>query len=286
MFAVVAIALCLNLGQIAQADTQQCKTVRMGLVNWTDVIATSAITQVMLQGLGYETRETSASQQIIVAGLADRNLDVFLGYWQPTMIPVVKPYLDKGAIKALSPPLLDDAQSTYAVPAYAYEGGLRTFSDIARFRDKLGGKIYGIEPGSGHNRETHRLIEADRFGLGDFQLIESSESGMLAAVRRAVARKQWILFFGWKPHPMNLQINMRYLSGSQEVFGGNEGLATVSPLVVEGYDQTCPNVTRLVGNLRFSSNELSEAMAPILGHEQPMDVAKAWLKPSWQGLRR
>eukprot|EP01034_Spumella_vulgaris_P046587 gene46587-58088_t len=63
------------------ADAASCKNVRMGVVNWTDVIATSAMTQVLLDGLGYSTKQTSASQQIIFSGIRDQRLDLFLGYW-------------------------------------------------------------------------------------------------------------------------------------------------------------------------------------------------------------
>ncbi|MFH3844485.1 extracellular solute-binding protein, partial [Acinetobacter baumannii] len=36
------------------------------------------------------------------------------------------------------------AKYTLAVPQYVYDGGLRSFADIAKFSDKLGNKIYGI----------------------------------------------------------------------------------------------------------------------------------------------
>ncbi|WP_336145714.1 glycine betaine ABC transporter substrate-binding protein, partial [Klebsiella pneumoniae] len=72
--------------------------------------------------LGYQVKQTSASQQIVLAGLADKQLDLFLGYWQPTMQPVARPYLDKGRIEVIEPTTLADAQSTYAVPSYVAEG--------------------------------------------------------------------------------------------------------------------------------------------------------------------
>ncbi|TWI56517.1 glycine betaine/proline transport system substrate-binding protein [Pseudomonas duriflava] len=275
--ASAALALTLSSAALA-ADPVACKTVRLGVVNWTDVIATSAMAEVMLEGLGYQTEETTASQQIIMSAMADDNLDVFLGYWQPTMIPVVKPFIDKGQVKVMESPILPDAQSTFAVPDYVYEAGLKTFADIAKYRDKLDGKIYGIEPGSGANRGTAEMIKNNRFGLKDFQLVESSEAGMLTAVKRAEKRKDWIVFFGWKPHPMNLQIKMHYLTGSEDVFGPNEGLATVSAVTTANYPEKCPNVAKLVGNLHFTSAEVGAVMAPILDRTSPQEAAKAWLK--------
>lgn len=260
------------------AEPAACQTVRMGAVNWTDVVASSAVAQALLDGLGYKVKQTSASQQIILAGMAEKRLDVFLGYWQPTMQAVAQPYLDKQQIEVISPATLGDAQSTYAVPAYAYEGGLKTFADIARFRDKLNNRIYLIEPGSGANRITAQMIADNTFGLQGFQAVESSEAGMLTAVKRAIKREQWVVFAGWKPHPMNLQIDMKYLSGSDGVFGPDEGAATVSIMTAAGYQQQCTNVATLLHNLRFNSLQVSQVMAPILERKPPLDAARAWLK--------
>ncbi len=129
--------LILASGAALAAEPEQCRTVRLGTVNWTDVVASSAVAEALLDGLGYQVKQTSASQQIVLAGLADKQLDLFLGYWQPTMQPVARPYLDKGRIEVIEPPTLADAQSTYAVPSYVAEGGLKTFADIARFRTSL-----------------------------------------------------------------------------------------------------------------------------------------------------
>ena len=69
------------------------------------------------------------------------------------------------------------------MPQYTYDKGLKDFADIAKFKDSLQGKIYGIEPGNDGNRLVLDLIKDDKFGLKDFQLVESSEQGMLAEVQ-------------------------------------------------------------------------------------------------------
>ena len=43
------------------AEPASCKTVRMGVVSWTDVVATSGMADVLLNGLGYDTRTGVAS---------------------------------------------------------------------------------------------------------------------------------------------------------------------------------------------------------------------------------
>ena len=61
------------------AESQQCKTVRFGVVDWTDVQVTTAIAQVLLDRLGYNTEVSDRSVPDVYAGLADSSLDVFLG---------------------------------------------------------------------------------------------------------------------------------------------------------------------------------------------------------------
>ena len=268
------------------AEPDACRNVRLGVVNWTDVIATSAMAQVLLDGLGYKTRQTSASQQIIFAGIRDNRLDMFLGYWNPIMNQTITPFVQANQVKVLDAPSLDDARATLAVPRYLADKGLKTFADIHRFEKELDGKIYGIEPGSGANTQIKAMISQNRFGLGKFQLVESSEAGMLAAVERAVRRKQAVVFFGWTPHPMNVNVDMAYLGGSQDALGPDEGRATVWTVTAPDYAQRCPNAHRLLANLKFSAEDESRMMQPLLDHKDPLDSARQWLRDHPQDQKR
>lgn len=268
------------------ADPASCKVVRMGVVSWTDVIATSGMADVLLNGLGYDSKQTSAVQQIIFAGIRDKRLDIFLGYWKPAMDNNIAPFLAAKQVKVFDKPSLSDAQATLAVPQYVADAGLKTFADIARFKDKLGGKIYGIEPGSGANTTIKTMIETNHFGLKDFKLIESGEAGMLAAVQRAVNRKEFVVFVGWTPHPMNINMKMAYLTGSEDVFGANEGMATVSTVTAPDYAERCPNVTRLLENLTYTAAQESQLMVPIMDRKTPQDVARQWLRDNPEDLQR
>ncbi|WP_426143499.1 choline ABC transporter substrate-binding protein [Pseudomonas sp. DWP3-1-2] len=278
----------LMLGSTAAlaAEPAACQNVRMGVVNWTDVIATSAVAQVLLQGMGYDVKQTSAAQQIVFGGLRDGRLDIFLGYWKPAMDKNIAPFVEANQVKVLDKPSMSDAQATLAVPDYVAAGGLKTFGDIAKFKDKLGGKIYGIEPGTGANTNIKDMIAKNQFGLGGFQLVESGEAGMLAAVQRAVKRNEWVVFVGWTPHPMNINMKIDYLTGSEDVFGPQEGAATVSVVTAPDYAQRCPNVSKMLSNLTFTAAQESQMMVPIMDRKAPDDVAKQWLKDHPEDLQR
>ena len=174
---------------------------------------------------------------------------------------------------------LEGAKYTFAVPAYTADKGLQDFADIANFKDSLDGKIYGIEPGNDGNRIILDMIAADGFGLGDFDLVESSEQGMLAQVQRAVNDGQDVVFLGWAPHPMNNNFDLVYLSGGDDFFGADYGGAEVFTNVRAGYLKECPNVGALLTNLKFTLPMEGAIMGAILdGGEEPNNAAGDWLR--------
>jgi glycine betaine/proline transport system substrate-binding protein len=174
---------------------------------------------------------------------------------------------------------LEGAKYTLAVPSYVAAAGLRDFADISRYSDELDGKIYGIEPGNDGTRLIQEMIDGNMFDLAGFELVESSEQGMLSQVRRAQRREQWVVFLGWEPHPMNSNFDLVYLAGGDEVFGPDFGGATVYTNVRAGYLEACPNVGRLLQNLEFTISMENDIMGAILDDgQEPQKAARAWLK--------
>ncbi|MGG2396104.1 choline ABC transporter substrate-binding protein [Pseudomonas sp. SH1-B] len=269
--------LALACQAVQAADAESCKTVRFGMMNWTDLEATTAVAKTLLQQLGYETKETSASQPIIFSAIKDKRLDAFLGYWSPSTDQTIAPFLERKELKVSDQPNLADGQMTLAVPTWLAEKGLKTFSDIHRFKDELDGRIYGIDPGTDVNSRLKEMIDKNQFNLAGFKLIESGEAGMLSAVTRADRRKAPIVFLGWKPHPMNMNFDITYLGDSDDVLGPKDGKATVWTVTRPDYAEQCPNVERLLQNLQFTSAQESAMMQRIMNKESPMAVAKDFI---------
>lgn len=266
------------------ADPAVCRNVRFADVGWTDIAATTGLASAVFQGLGYNPTKTIASVPITFAGIKSKQIDVFLGYWSPTMDPMIQPFVKAKQIEVLGTPNLTGAKYTLAVPDYVYNGGLKTFADIQKYADKLEGRIYGIEPGNDGNALIDKMIKGNQFGLGKFKLVESSEAGMLVQVQKAVREKQWIVFLGWEPHPMNVQMKIDYLSGGDAVFGPNYGEAKVFTATPPDYAARCPNAAKLVSNLRFTTDIENHVMAPIMDKQDPNKAAAQWLKKNPQVL--
>ncbi len=282
---VAAGVTALSAGAALAADPPACKAVRFGDVGWTDIAATTALASVTLQGLGYAPTTNISSVPVVYLGLKTKSLDVFLGNWMPTMESFIKPVLDDGSVE-VTRVNLEGAKYTLAVPKYASDAGLKSFKDIAKFKDKLDGKIYGIEAGNDGNLIIDKMLKADAFGLKDFKMVESSEAGMLGEVKRAVRSKKWIAFLGWAPHPMNKSFEMTYLADGDEWFGPDFGGATVSTNVRKGYTADCPNVGKFLANLSFTVDMENAVMDGIMNANKKPDVAAAeWLKKNPQVLK-
>jgi glycine betaine/proline transport system substrate-binding protein len=241
------------------------------------VTATTALLTQVLRGLGYEPQTTLLSVPVTYAVMKGGNIDVFLGNWMPAQTRDRQPYLDDHSIELVRENL-SGAKFTLAVPAYAYEAGIKDFRDIQRFAQVLDSTIYGIEAGNDGNRHVLTMIQHNDYGLGGFHLVESSEQGMLAEVARAYAARKPVVFLAWDPHPMNMQFDLHYLSGGDATFGPNFGGARVNTLARTGYVRQCPNVGRLLQNLVFTTEGESQIMRSILvEHKTPEVAAVAWL---------
>ena len=259
------------------ADPESCAPVRFADIGWTDIVATTAVASTVLDALGYAPESVFVSIPIAYASMRDGDIDVFLGDWQPSLAADRQPYLDDASVTVLGPNL-EGAKYTLAVPSALAEQGLRDFSDIARFAEPLGNRIYGIEPGNDGNRIIQSLIDEDAFGLGDFTLVESSEQGMLSQFERHYSRNEAAVILAWAPHPMNARFDITYLSGGDDWFGPDFGAATVHTNVRSGLVAECPNLTRFLTQLRFSLEMENEIMGSILdAGEDPRAAALAWL---------
>ena len=254
------------------ADPASCMQVRMADPGWTDIDATNAIAGVVLSALGYRQNVANLSVPITYEGLKKGQIDVFLGNWMPAQGPLVKPFVDSHSIDVLRANLTN-AKFTLAVPDYVAAAGVHTFADLAKYGDKFEDKIYGIEPGAPANQNISKMIGEKAFGLGDWKLVASSETGMLTQVSRAVRDKRWIVFLAWEPHLMNTEFHLTYLSGGDAYFGPNYGGATVNTVTRSGFANQCTNLGRLFKQMTFNVDLENKIIADVLQKKVNVNTA-------------
>lgn len=276
---VSALAISAAASESATAaEPASCQTVRMADPGWTDITATNAVAGALLGAMGYQQKIETVAVPIIFQGLKTGQIDVFLGNWMPAQSTFLDKLIAEKSVEIVRPNL-ENAKFTLAVPTAVANAGVHSFADLARFGDRFEKKIYGIEPGAPANQNIQRMLDKKDFGLEGWTLVESSEQAMLTQAMRRTRSKDWVVFLGWQPHPMNTRIDMTYLSGGDAYFGPNYGSTTVNTLSRRGYGTECTNVHRLFSQLAFTVEMENEIMAAITEDKKaPKDAAASYLK--------
>jgi glycine betaine/proline transport system substrate-binding protein len=263
-------------GPALPADPPSCATVRMSTPGWSDLQVTNDIASLLLRALGYQQHLDTLSVAITYRALASGQLDVFLGDWTPAHDPFTGPLLAAKKIDRLSRNLTG-AKYTLVVPDYVAAAGVRSFADLARYGDRFRYQIYGIDEGSPGNERIEAAVSGS--GLAGWNVVSSSEQGMLAQASRDISRKRWIVFLGWEPHPMNLMFKLVYLSGGDAYFGPDYGGGQVYTLARAGFAAACPNAARLFRQVEFTvAVEDAIMAASASGNPSGLEAAKAYLK--------
>jgi len=273
--AASVLALAAFSTAAAAADPESCETVRFSDVGWTDIQATTGVATVILKGLGYEPEVTLLSVPVTYQSLKNKDIDVFLGNWMPSMAADVQPFLDDKSVENLVTNLTG-AGYGLVVPSYVAEAGVKDLSDLSKNADMFDSKIYGIEAGNDGNRIVLGMIDDPANNLKSWELVESSEQGMLSEAQRAIEAKEPVVFLGWTPHPIMGAMGLTYLTGMGDTGFGE---ATVITNVRAGYAAECPNVAKLLTNLTFTLEAEGAMMDAILtGGKDAETAASEWIK--------
>ncbi|MGH6893376.1 MAG: choline ABC transporter substrate-binding protein [Dongiaceae bacterium] len=272
---LLASALVAVSAAAAQAaEPESCKNIRLADVGWTDNTAQNGLFKTVLKGLGYTTEDQVLALPVIMESLKNKDLDIFLDNWMPSNAANVQPYLDAKTLEMLEPNL-SGAGYGPVVPDYVAEAGVKDVKDLAANGDKFEKKFYGIEPGNDGNKIVQAKIDDPANGLQGWEMVESSEQGMLAQAEKSMKKKEWIVFLGWAPHPVMGKMNMVYLTGFE-----NDGFgdAKIRTLTRPGYSSECANVGKLIANLKFTLPMESSIMEAIDGGAEGEKASLDWLK--------
>ena len=239
--AASVLAAGLTLGSAQAAD----KKINIGWTAWSDAEAVTTLAKKVLEDrMGYKVELTMADIGIQYQGIATGKLDAMLMSWQPL---THKPYLDKVRQDVVDlGPMYTRAKLGWVVPAYIPESELKSIEDLKKpeVKQKLGGKIQGIDPGAGLMQASEKALKD--YGLTDYQLISASDAAMLSGVERAERRKEWIVATAWSPHWMFAKSQLRYLEDPKGSLGG---LESVNKLVRKGFYQEQPEAYEFLGRM-------------------------------------
>ncbi len=269
-----AAGLALSISAGGASLAADCATLRLADGGWTDNTAQNGLVAVVLKAIGYQVDAQVLGVPVILQSLENGDLDVWLDNWMPSQVVEVTPFLERGTVVSYAVNL-EGAGYGPVVPDYVAAAGVTKLADLAAHGAEFDKTIYGIEPGNDGNRILQAKIDDPANGLAGWNLVESSEQGMLAQAGKLMADKKWVIFLAWTPHPVMGAMPIAYLDGFE---ADGFGPATIHTLTRKGYAEACPNLGRFLANLRFTLQMEGDVMQAILDGTDAEAAGLAWIK--------
>ncbi len=240
----------------ASAASQDKRPVKFGVVAWSEALAEGELIKyIMEKKIGYPIEITNPDIGVAYTAVANGDLDLFIESWLPL---THEAYWDKVSSKVCDFGLIyEDASLGWAVPTYIPESEVKSVTDFGKpeIREKFDGKIIGIDPGSGLMQHSSLMMK-EYPELKDWKLVEGSDYAMVAALKRAIQRKDWIVVTLWKPHFAFSRYDIRYIAEPKKVLGGEERSHMIGR---RDFLEVFPNeVSMFLSRLYFSIEQVNE----------------------------
>ena len=251
------------------------KTITIGTMAWEDLLPITGITRKVLEDSGYTVKVVEFSEWgIAYAALGKGDIQVLASqtdyaandYWNKN-----KTRLDK-----LSP-VSHGLYQGIAVPKYVPIDSIDQLNDNV---DKLGGKIIGIEPGSGLMSDATKAVNA--YGL-KLQLVEGSTAAMTAALKSAVDRKEPIAVTVWEPSWMAQKFDLKFLKDPKGVFPPPQGYYWIGH---KGFAAQYPHAREVMASVFIPVADIT-AINSEVNEGKTMDQAvQGWVASHAELLKR
>ena len=188
----IVLSALLLLVSCTNSDVDK-KKVKIAYANWLEGIAMSHLAKVVLEEQGYEVELQNADLAPIFVSMSGKKSDVFLDAWLPI---TMKDYLNQyGDSLEFLGEVYGEARVGLVVPQYVT---INSIDELAANKDRFSSEIVGIDAGAGIMKTTDKAISA--YGLDGYTLMTSSSSTMLASLKKAMDKGEWIVITGWTQH--------------------------------------------------------------------------------------
>jgi glycine betaine/proline transport system substrate-binding protein len=260
------------------------KTMRYLVVAWADGMAITYVAAELLeQKYAYKVDVAQVDVAIAYVSLAEGKGDVWsLGFFQGEDEPMkgvfkgghanyMKNIAGKVDVLGVSD---GPMQIGFGVPDYV---DAKTPEDLNKYADRFGNQIIGIDPGSGLMQAADHAVE--EYGL-KLKVLPGSEAAMMASLKRAIAKKEWIVVTAYSPHPM-FTLGLRYIEDPKKAFG-QEPLFFFT-MTRKGFADDFPEAAAFFRRYRLPNEVTAQIMAWEDAGMQPRDAAAKWINENRDG---
>lgn len=266
---------CLFLISCGQNFT---KRISIGMVpGWAEGEAMTLVSQVVLTRAGYHVVIQRAATNLLLASMNNGDTDAFMDVWLPKTHGKKVARFDNIYSAGIN---YNGALLGLVVPDYV---SVQSINELNAHKKQFGGKIIGIERGSGIATATDSAIK--KYHL-DFTQLNSSTVAMMAELKKAINEKRWIVITGWKPHWMFARFKIKFLDDPKHVYGDVEHIETY---VRKNLDKDYPDVYEFFKNFYLDDTTMSDLLAKIHSGDNKKKMAQQWvdehqnLVRSWLG---
>lgn len=243
------------------------KTITMGTMSWEDLTPITGITKKVLEDAGYTVKVVPFSEWgIAYAALTKGDIQILASQTDY----VAQDYWDKNKkrLEKISPVSHGLFQGV-AVPKYVTIDSMDQLNENA---DKFGGKIVGIEPGSGLMRDTANSVKAYDLKL---QLVEGSTAAMTAALKSAVDRKEWIAVTIWEPSWMMQKYDVKFLKDPKGVFPPPQSYYWIGK---KGFSADYPHAREVMASVYVPLADITAINSAVNEGKTMDDAVAAWIE--------
>ncbi|MFE9767408.1 ABC transporter permease/substrate binding protein [Streptomyces sp. NPDC005808] len=257
----------------AAAGAETKRALDVAWFPWDEDVAVTYLWKNVLARRGYTMNLKQMDVGPVYTGLASGDLDLNFDAWLPY---AQSNYWDqhKNDLRDLGT-WYEPTSLEIAVPSYVKD--VKSLADLKGKGSTFGGKIIGIEPGTGEmNLLKTKVLPG--YGLDkEYQVVDGSTPAMLAELKRAYAKKEPVAVVLWSPHWAYSEYDLTKLADDKKLFGEGNTIRTISS---KNFPEQYPQLAEWIKNFRMSEDELGSLEAEIKdqgqGHEE--DAVAAWLK--------
>ena len=253
------------------------KTADLVYANWEEGIAYTHLAQAVLEDkLGYTVTITAADVAPAYAAVAQGDKDAFMETWLPVLH---KDYMERYKNDVIDlGHVFEGTESGLVVPRYMVEAGVRTISDLLKdeAKQRLRQTITGIDAGAGVMVTTeNEVMPAYGLTAAGYTLLPSSGPAMMAALKQAMAKKEWIVVTGWKPHSMFGYWDLAFLEQDKDQVWGAGNIHITGRKTLR---EDKPELAKFLEKMQLTNSELGSLMVAINeSKKDTLDAARDWM---------